>query len=287
MTLRLRPAGVTDFAARARPWLLAMGEAQHSLPLGVLSQIEAGGREAPRLLLVERASGETAGVVMHTPPSPWIVAGETTLDPADLAAALAALDGPPVRDLVGESRLTTAVAAELARRRGIGEVVRIMRMPIMACERLVPPTAPPAGRVRPATTADLDLVDRLQLGFQRDALPQAVVDPRQLRVRLAHRLSGAHGIRLFERPDGEVVAMAEWGSPTPNGARVYAVYTPAEHRGHGYGAATVAAVTAEVLATRRFAFLNTDGDNPTSNALYHRLGYVSVGEQSHWRIGAS
>lgn len=284
MTARLRQADAATFAVRARPALLAWGEAQHSLPLGVLSQVEAGTREAAGLFLAEDEAGDLVGIVMRTPPSPWIVAGNPATPAEELADALAAVEGAPVRDVVGESGLATAVAAGLARRAGAGDVVQVMRMPIMACERLVRPASAPAGRVRPARPAELGLVHALQSAFQREALPQAVVDPRQLRVRLAHRLRGDHGIRLFERPDGEVVSMAEWGSPTPNGARVYAVYTPPPHRGRGYGAATVAAVTAEVLATRRFAFLNTDADNPTSNALYARLGYVVVGEQCHWRI---
>lgn len=192
-------------------------------------------------------------------------------------------DGPPA-DLVGEATLAAVVAGDLAHATGAAATC-MMAMPIMACERLRTPPAAPPGRVRPATPDDLDVVADLQLAFQREALPHAVVDPVQLRVRLAHRLMGpVHGIRLFERPDGRIVSMAEFGSPTPNGARVYAVYTPQDHRGHGYAAATVAEVTGEVLAAKRFAFLNTDAANPTSNALYARLGYVVVGAQAHWRV---
>ncbi|HSK24455.1 MAG TPA: GNAT family N-acetyltransferase [Egicoccus sp.] len=282
--MRLRPVGVTEFATLARPLLTGLGEAQHSLALGVLSQVEAGIREAAQLCIVEDGTGRSVGVGLQTPPSPWIIALHPAQRPGELAAVLADVAGGPPADLVGEATLTAAVAGDLARDTN-ATATCLMAMPIMACQRLRPPAAVPSGRVRPATPDDLGVVADLQLAFQRDALPHAIVDPAQLRVRLAHRLmSETHGIRLFERPDGRIASMAEFGSPTPNGARVYAVYTPPEERGRGYAAATVAAVTAEVLAAKRFAFLNTDAANPTSNAMYARLGYVVVGEQAHWRL---
>jgi predicted GNAT family acetyltransferase len=75
------------------------------------------------------------------------------------------------------------------------------------------------------------------------------------------------------------VSLAGWGGETPNGVRVGPVYTPPEHRGRGYGSAVTAAVTAERLAAgRRFCFLYTDVENPTSNRIYTRLGYEPVCE---------
>ncbi|MGW3981307.1 GNAT family N-acetyltransferase, partial [Streptomyces mirabilis] len=59
--------------------------------------------------------------------------------------------------------------------------------------------------------------------------------------------------------------------------RVDPVYTPADLRGRGYAAA----VTAEVSRAARAAgatevVLFTDAGNPTSNALYQRLGYRRI-----------
>jgi predicted GNAT family acetyltransferase len=62
-------------------------------------------------------------------------------------------------------------------------------------------------------------------------------------------------------------------------ARIGPVYTPPERRGQGFGGAVTAAVSqaakdagvAEVL-------LYTDLANPTSNALYQRLGYEPVSD---------
>ena len=64
---------------------------------------------------------------------------------------------------------------------------------------------------------------------------------------------------------------------SPTGARVGAVYTPPSLRGRGYAAGVVAEVSRRALAGgHRFCSLYTDLANPTSNALYQRLGYIPV-----------
>ena len=70
------------------------------------------------------------------------------------------------------------------------------------------------------------------------------------------------------------VSLAAYGSPTPNGTRVGPVYTPPELRGRGYATSLVAELTEQRLAAGlRFCFLFTDLGNPTSNAIYARIGY--------------
>ena len=59
--------------------------------------------------------------------------------------------------------------------------------------------------------------------------------------------------------------------------RVGPVYTPPGLRGRGYGGAATAAVSQAALgAGAREVVLYTDLANPTSNALYQRLGYRPV-----------
>jgi predicted GNAT family acetyltransferase len=58
------------------------------------------------------------------------------------------------------------------------------------------------------------------------------------------------------------------------------VYTPPARRGHGYAAGATAAVTQAALdAGATDVLLFTDLANPTSNALYPRLGYRPVGDR--------
>lgn len=66
---------------------------------------------------------------------------------------------------------------------------------------------------------------------------------------------------------------------TRHGIRVGFVYTPPGLRGRGYASACVAAVSERALASgKRFCTLYTDLANPTSNAIYQRLGYRRIGE---------
>jgi predicted GNAT family acetyltransferase len=63
--------------------------------------------------------------------------------------------------------------------------------------------------------------------------------------------------------------------------RVAPVYTPPGLRGHGYaGAATAAVSQAALDAGADEVLLFTDLANPTSNALYQRLGYRPVDDRT-------
>jgi predicted GNAT family acetyltransferase len=86
--------------------------------------------------------------------------------------------------------------------------------------------------------------------------------------------------------EGEPVSFAGWGGRTPNGIRVGPVYTPPELRGRGYATAVTAELSQGLLdgrlfdGGRQFCFLYTDLANPTSNAIYERIGYRRVAESA-------
>jgi predicted GNAT family acetyltransferase len=148
---------------------------------------------------------------------------------------------------------------------------------------VLPPQEPPPGRCRKASIEDLEVVLAFHGAFVREALPDEADDDEVRAARVERRLRGEHGIHLWE--DGEVVAVAAIGMPAEGGERVASVYTPPRLRGRGYASALVAAVTQDAFARGcSFVQLNTDVDNPTSNAIYERLGYERVGEQATWRV---
>ena len=93
----------------------------------------------------------------------------------------------------------------------------------------------------------------------------------------ARRIIGDGVLYLWE--DGEPRSMVAAGGPTTNGIRIGYVYTPPPFRGHGYASVMVAHLTQRLLDDgRRFCFLYTDLANPTSNAIYRRLGYMPVSD---------
>jgi predicted GNAT family acetyltransferase len=78
--------------------------------------------------------------------------------------------------------------------------------------------------------------------------------------------------------DGEPVSMAGYHLPIFGVCRVGPVYTPPEHRRHGYAGALTSHVSARILAQDNQACLYTDLSNPTSNKIYHQAGYRQVAD---------
>lgn len=124
------------------------------------------------------------------------------------------------------------------------------------------------------------------MAFADEALHEGAPGRDRAETTIDHRLSSpTAGIVLWEDA-GELVSMAGWGGPTPNGIRVGPVYTPPERRGHGYATVLTAELSRQLLdgrlfeGGRRFCFLYTDLANPTSNAIFERIGYRRVAESA-------
>jgi GNAT superfamily N-acetyltransferase len=78
--------------------------------------------------------------------------------------------------------------------------------------------------------------------------------------------------------DGQAVSMVGYHHAIFGVCRVGPVYTPPEHRRHGYAGALTSHVSAEILAQGNQACLYTDLANPTSNKIYHQAGYRPVAD---------
>ena len=92
------------------------------------------------------------------------------------------------------------------------------------------------------------------------------------------------GLTLWEA-GGAAVSLAGVSRPTRGVVRVAPVYTPPDHRGHGYGGAVTGAVSQAAFdAGASHVVLFTDLANPTSNALYRRLGYRPVEDRVVFRF---
>ena len=107
------------------------------------------------------------------------------------------------------------------------------------------------------------------------------------RTRRAHRAdrtnldirygAGEGGLLALGGPWRTRVALAGFSGPTPTGIRIGPVYTPPEHRGHGYATTLVADLSTWLLGQgHRACFLYTDLANPTSNRIYVEIGYERV-----------
>jgi predicted GNAT family acetyltransferase len=83
---------------------------------------------------------------------------------------------------------------------------------------------------------------------------------------------------LWEDGAGVVASLAARTSAVAGVSRIAPVYTPPEHRRHGYGTAVTAACTADALARdAERVVLYTDLADPSANAMYQRIGFRPIG----------
>jgi predicted GNAT family acetyltransferase len=210
--------------------------------------------------------GEVRGAVSWTPPYEMLLA----VVPEDTVAALAGtlrhvqLAGVNGRDEVVER----FVAAWRPPRSQVAFQMRLYQL-----TTLRPPHAEGAARV--ADENDLALAVRWLSAFEEDADVHRTDTEPAARERI-----GGGRLWLWEY-DGEPVSLAARTATAVGVSRVAPVYTPAEHRRHGYGAAVTAACTADALARDADqVVLFTDLANPTSNSIYQQIGFAPIGDYS-------
>jgi GNAT superfamily N-acetyltransferase len=222
------------------------------------------------------------GAFVHTPGRPIILGPMTEpAEPAEPAAALAAIlrrQGQLLAGVDGAPAAAEAFAAEWRRTAspaGLTIASRVFhRQRLFRLAELTPP-APPPGQARVATATDRELLTRWTGAFHREANEGRGPDSA---AQVASRL--AYGGLLVWEAGRELVAMAARTPVISGMSRVAPVYTPPAQRGKGYGGAvTVAASQAARAAGARDVVLFTDLANPTSNALYRRLGYRPVSDR--------
>jgi uncharacterized protein len=164
--------------------------------------------------------------------------------------------------------------AELVQRQGVYALTSLREVPRAD------------GDPRPALREERELLLRWLTDFADEAIPGLTRDlataERSLDVRLAE--DDDAGMWLWE-DEGEPVSLVGFGSPTSGGIRIGPVYTPPEHRRRGYATSLTAEVTHRLLERgHRACFLYTDLANPTSNAIYARIGYERVCDSVEYRF---
>jgi predicted GNAT family acetyltransferase len=150
-----------------------------------------------------------------------------------------------------------------------GRVAKLrMRTRHHVLKRLVPPAAS-SGRMTPADDGDAEWLLAQLRAFSDEAGLRVGAPSLQRAVR--ERLD-ARTWRIW-RVEGEPVAFAGFTVSGPRASRIGPVYTLPSHRHRGRAGSLVAALCDELTRVRPDVFLVTDASNPTSNALYRRLGF--------------
>ena len=256
------------FLDRAEPWLVRR-EAEHNLLLGIAHRLTSEEVLPPDVLLatVEHAY-DVVGCVFRTPPY------KLGLTPMPDEAISAVADAVAARydtlpAVLGPESVARRFAEEWSARAGVTATPG-MRQRSFQARAVRGASEPPPGGMRVAAPNELGLIHDWIEAFAADAHVPLHADVIEQRV-----ADGAFHLWDHDGPK----ALAAWSGRTPNGVRIGPVYTPPVWRGRGYGTALTAALTQKMLdGGRRFCFLYTDVGNPTSNAIYQRIGYEPVAE---------
>ena len=261
-----------DFLAAVRP-SLARHEAEHHLVLGVAEALATSGPPNGDVFAASVADGDglVAAAIMSGQ-RPLLIASDrpSIADAVPLLWNALAEAGRTPSHAIGTVGQVEAFAQEWERR--TPRVPRIAMRQRVYKLTAVDPIPPTPGTLRVATMDDLDLVTQWVTEFEQEALTGLAAPPAHA---VAVRRVAAGEVFLWCDPEPRT--MAGSARPTQHAIAVNAVYTPPEWRKRGYATACVAELSA-VLLRRGYEFcvLYTDLSNPTSNAIYSRIGYRPV-----------
>ncbi len=271
-----------EFLHLAGPLLLE-NEARHNLILGIAGTLRDHPEVYPKFhLWVVRHSGSVVGAALMTEPYNVVLADPAVDGALETLADRVRAEGLAVPGVVGNVPHAERFAIRWT---GARRPIARMSQGVYAL-RSVREVRRASGAARPATRADRDLLVEWIRDFSREALPRQDDDRdgRMLDLRLDH---DDGGMWLWE-DGGAPASLAGHGGRTPNGSRIGPVYTPRELRGRGYATSLVAELSGWLLRRgRTFCFLYTDLSNPTSNAIYERIGYERVCESAEYDFEAA
>jgi hypothetical protein len=258
---------------------------QNTIQLAAMETLRARGNSAfgeiaPLFGWWSSAGGTGQSAFMHTPPFPALL----TPLPAGSAVPLARALTARRRQLAGVNAGPGDAAGFAAAWEDLtGETARVYRRSrLFRLGELLPPTPRPAGAARAAAAADRNLLESWFAAFAAEIGNSAGPIPGIVDDRLSYG-----GLTLWE-VGGSAVSLAGVTRPAAGVVRVGPVYTPPGQRQRGYaGAATAAVSQAALEAGAKQVVLFTDLANPTSNALYQRLGYQPVEDRAELSFESS
>jgi predicted GNAT family acetyltransferase len=271
-----------DYVATAGEFLRSR-PVHNTIQLTALDSLRARGAlvfgdVAPLFGWWRSAAAEVTAALLHTPPYPVLLTGLPEHSAGALAEALAAW-GRQLPGVNAREDDAAAFAAAWSRLTGAGSQ-EFRRNRLFRLEQLRAPVPSPRGAARVAVASDRDLLASWFDAFTKE-LADLLGGPS--RGTIDDRLSYG-GLTLWEA-DGAAVSLAGFNRSAAGVVRVGPVYTPPDHRGHGYGGAVTAAVSQAALdAGASHVVLFTDLANPASNALYRRLGYRPVEDRVVFRF---
>jgi predicted GNAT family acetyltransferase len=230
---------------------------------------------AERIYLATFRDGATYGVAIRRDDGPVII-GQSDAAAATAFADDLAQGGMGLQGVVGALPAVEAFAQRWNELTGRVQRLRVrLRQHALVAVKDLPAAD---GLPRTATEADIDRLIEWQCAFAAEVgLPDP---PARIREILPKRVLRGE---LWIWDHGGPVACAGYNDAAPEFARIAPVYTPPGSRMRGYATSLVARMASELLTRgKRRIFLTTDIANPTSNAIYARIGFRAENDDWHF-----
>lgn len=266
------------FCDRTQPYLLRY-PTEHNLLLGMQSalvRVPEAFTTSPDLFLVESA-GEIQAVGMRTPPYNLVLSKVQDLSVVEIIVnyfqqAETALAG--INSFIREAQ---AFSQAWQSHTGQSSALK-MHLRIHQLTQVHRPMSV-QGYLRKATKRDRKQLLQWSEAFSLETFGALETDiERILDLQLKRQ-------NLYVWCDRKQVSMVVGRVSQPGGGRIGPVYTPPDCRRRGYATACVAAVS-QLLLDRgaQRCCLFTDITNPTSNHIYHTIGYEAVCDWYDYRF---
>jgi predicted GNAT family acetyltransferase len=263
-----------DFLAKAGTYL-SRDEARYGLIMGLARVVEENpqryGPDNPWFCSVGKGD-EIYAAAMRTPPHNVIVAyfsGDIKVNAEKLVTAVSK-DFKVLPGVVGDKELADIFSKRWCNTHG-AKITSTMAQRIYRLVEVNDVALSP-GKFRAATETDKELVLKWMHAFHIDVQGDTRHTPEGDPTPALER-----GWVFFWEINGKPVSMAMKMRPTDRGMTVNYVYTPPELRRKGYATSCVAELSRNILESgKEFCTLYTDLANPTSNAIYKRIGYEEV-----------
>ena len=275
MTVDVRSSDDAEVALDGVGAFLRTEPVRNNLVLSLLTQ-RVDRPEDGRYWWAVDGGGEVVGFVFQSPVRFRALASGAPLHAIDSLVEAAVDEAPGLPGVMGEAATAARFAGQWAEHRRVPvaptEGQRLYRM-----STVCPPSGV-AGGLRAAEPRDREELVAWAARFVEETgghplHPGDIVDRHM------------DADRLWVWDDDGPVSMAAASADVAGVVRIAFVYTPPGHRGRGYAAACVAAVSQEVVDAGRACILYAQLQNPTSNAVYRRIGYQPVVEVLIYRFG--
>lgn len=263
---------VDEYASAAQAFLERDPCARNVL-LTIIDGVRTGSAAysgAPSFWWVSDGTGAVVGAASWTPPYALLVSDMPVEAVPGLAAAMidrAAVLRVQPPGVNGPEVAASAVAA--AWTQATGDVIERERLILLNELGTLIDVPVPSGERRRATEDDVAMLGAWLRAFGAELDLIVGADPEANALR-----SVRAGYFDLWVDDGAAVCLVGH-HVAARVLRVGPVYTPPEHRTHGYARRLTYEVTAEVMARPDVdrAMLFTDADNPVSNSIYRQAGY--------------